>query len=74
MKKYIIYPKKITFDTILDFGKYKGYKIKEMFSIDIPYLMWLTFVTECEKSLEKEITEQYEQLKEIILKNQFEIY
>ena len=47
--------KKMNFDTVLNFGKYKGHTIGEVFQLDASYLLWAIEETDRLKLSEKDI-------------------
>ena len=47
--------KKMNFNTVLNFGKYKGHTIGEVFQLDASYLLWAIEETDRLKLSEKDI-------------------
>ena len=47
--------KKMNFDTVLNFGKYKGHTIGEVFQLNASYLLWAIEETDRLKLSEKDI-------------------
>ena len=47
--------KKMNFDTVLNFGKYKGHTIGEVFQLDASYLLWAVENIERFKLSDKEV-------------------